>query len=79
MGETLIQIAGQESNQRWMNIGIGIQTVNDVKQIAMSNRDDRGRRGRWRRAPDRFKACIPQAMHGSALGVLAFVSFSNHS
>src|SRR5262245_40358927 len=39
MRKTLIQIAGQKSNHRWMDPRISIDTANDVQPVAMPNRD----------------------------------------
>src|SRR5207244_609842 len=44
--KALIEIARQESNQRWMDPGIGVETVHHPNPVAMSDRSGgRNRRG----------------------------------
>ena len=43
MREALIEIARQESNERWMDPGIGVEAVHGPEPVAMANRA--GRRG----------------------------------
>ena len=68
MREALIEIARQESNQRWMDPGIGVEPGHGPEPVAMPNR--RGRRDRrWRGvgAADRLEARVPKAAHGPPL------------
>src|ERR1700676_917464 len=65
MRETLIEIARQESNQGWMDPGVGIGLRHGPERVAMPNRS--GRRGRrWRGvgAADRLEARVPEVVHG---------------
>src|ERR1700682_1335197 len=68
MREALIEIARQESNQGWMDPGVGIGPGHGPEPVAMPNRS--GRRGRrWRgvAAADRLDARVPEAAHAPPL------------
>ena len=68
MREALIEIARQESNQGWMDPGVGIGPGHGPEAVAMPNRSDR--RGRWWRsvgAADRLDARVPEAPDGPPL------------
>ena len=71
--EALIEIAREESNERRVDPGVGVDVVDRADPVAMANR--RGGRGnrRFGGAADRFDARAPQAVQRSPFFVKSIV------
>ena len=76
MREALIEIAGQESNERRMDPGIGVDAVHGPEPVAMANRSGRRGNRRFAGAADRFEARVPEAVHRSPLLTRAIVQLA---
>ena len=71
--QALIEIAREESNERWMDPGIGVEAVHGQKPVAMANRSGHRRNRRRAGAANRFDTGGPEAVHGSPLLARAIV------
>ena len=65
--ETLIQIARQESNQRRMDPGIGVEAIDHLQPVAMPHRGGVRRYRGLTGATDGFEASVPKTPYRSAL------------
>ena len=76
MREALIEITRQESNERWMDPGIGVDSVHGPEPVAMANRSGRRGNRRFAGAADRLDTGVPEAVHRSPLLARAIVQFA---
>ena len=76
MREALIEIARQESNERWMDPGIGVEAVDGPQPVAMPNRSGRCGTGRLAGAVHRLQTGVPEAVHRPPLLARAIVQLA---
>ena len=65
--QALIEVAREESNQRWMDPGIGVDAVHGQKPVAMASRSGHRRNRRRAGATNRLDTGGPEAVHRSPL------------
>ena len=78
VGETLIEVAGQKSNQRWMDPRVGVEVVHGADQVAMPDRRDNRRRRQIDGAIHRLQARIPEPVDGPSFLARAIVALAEH-
>ena len=76
MREALIEITRQESNEGWMEPGIGVDSVHGPEPVAMANRSGRRGNRRFAGAADRLDTGVPEAVHRSPLLTRAIVQLA---
>ena len=74
--ETLIQVAGQEANERRIDPAISVDAGDGEQPVAMANRTRLGGERRVTGASHRFEARRPQPLHGAPFFTRAVPEFA---